>query len=74
MYGIVSLSESYSAIIQIKLLEKQRDPGSFTIPRAIGEHNFKKALCYLGASINLIPLSMVKNLKLGELTPTMFSL
>ena len=66
-YGIVTLSKSYSVIIQIKLLEKQRDLGSFTIPCAIGEHNFKKALCYLGASINLMPVSMVKKLKLGEL-------
>ena len=30
--GIVSLYENYSAIIQRKLLEKLRDPSSFTIP------------------------------------------
>ena len=43
-YGTVSLSENYSAIIQRKLPEKLRDPDSFTIPYAIGEHTFKNAL------------------------------
>ena len=73
-YGTVSLSKNFSAIIQRKLQEKQRDPSNFTIPCAIGEHNFKKALCDLGASINLMPLSVVKKLNLGELTPTTLSL
>ena len=73
-YGIISLSENYSTIIQRKLPEKQRDLGSFTIPCAISEHNFKKALCDLGASINLVLLSVVKKLNLGELTRTTLSL
>ena len=33
-----------------------------------------KALCDSGASINLIPLSVVKRLSLGELTPTTMTL
>ena len=66
-YRTVSLLENRSAIIQRRLPEKLRDPSSFTIPCAIGEHYFKKALCDLGTSINLIPLSLVKNLNLGEL-------
>ena len=61
-------------MIQRKLPEKLRDLGIFSIPCAIGEHTFKKALCDVGASINLMPLSIVKNLNLGELTPTTFSL
>ena len=73
-YGTISLSESFSAIIQRKLPKKQRDPSSFTSPCAIGEHTFKKALCDLGDSINLMPLSMVKEQNLGELTPTTLSL
>ena len=72
-YGIVSLLEKCSAIIQRKLLEKLRDPSSVTIAYAIGEHTFKKALCDLGASINLMLLSVVKKLNLGELTPTTLS-
>ena len=33
-----------------------------------------KALCDFGASINLMPLSVVKRLSLGQLTPTTLSL
>ena len=33
-----------------------------------------KALCDSGASINLMPLSVVKRLSLGELTPTIMTL
>ena len=51
-----------------------KDPGSFTIPYTIGKYEFQKALCDLGASINLIPLSVVKRLSLGELTLTAITL
>nr|XP_016443955.1 PREDICTED: uncharacterized protein LOC107769263 [Nicotiana tabacum] len=40
--------------------EKLSDPGSFTIPCTIGNFAFAKALCDLGASINLIPLAIYK--------------
>ena len=73
-WGIVSLSEKCSTIIQRKLLEKLKDMRSFTISCVIGEHTFNKALCDLGASINLMPLSVVKKRKLGELMPTTLSL
>ena len=36
------------------------------MPCAFGETVFEKALCDLGASINLMPLSIYKRLKLGE--------
>ena len=51
-----------------------KDPGSFTIPCSIGKYEFKKALCDSGASINLMPLSVVQRLSLGELTPTAITL
>ena len=51
-----------------------KDPGSFTIPCSIGNYEFKKALCDFGISINLMPLSVVKRLSLGELTPTTITL
>ena len=47
-----------------------KDPGSFTIPCTIEEFEFQKALCDLGASINLMPYSIAKKLSLGEITPT----
>ena len=72
--GTVNLSKNCNAIIQRKFPEKLKDPGSFTIPCIIGEHTFSKALCDLGASINLMPLLVAKKLNLGEITPTTLSL
>ena len=51
-----------------------KDPSSFTIPCSIGKYEFKKALCDSGASINLMPLSVMQRLSLGELTPTAITL
>ena len=72
--GIVNLTTTCSAIIQQKLQAKMKDPGSFTIPCSIGKHEFKKALCDSGASINLMPLLVVQRLSLGELTPIAITL
>ena len=72
--GIVNLTATCSAVIQQKLLAKMKDPRCFTIPCSIGKYEFKKALCDSGASINLMPLSMVQRLSLGELTPTAITL
>ena len=47
-----------------------KDPGSFPIPCSIGKYEFKKDLCDSGASINLMALSVVQRLSLGELTLT----
>ena len=51
-----------------------KDPCSFTIPCAIGNEVFERALCDLGANINLIPWSIFKKLKLGEACPTTVTL
>ena len=72
--GIVNLTATCSAIILQKLPAKMKDPGSFTIPCSIGKCEFKKALCDFGASINLMSLSVVQRLSLGELTPTAITL
>ena len=70
----MNLAATCSAVIQQKLPAKMKDPGSFTIPCSIGKYEFKKALCDSGASINLMPLSVVQRLSLGELTPTAITL
>ena len=72
--GIVSLTETCSVVIQKTLPKKMQDPGSFIIPCKIWDANMGKALCDFGASINLMPLSVVKRLTLGELTPTAMTL
>ncbi|KAJ9535332.1 hypothetical protein OSB04_un001557 [Centaurea solstitialis] len=69
-HATVALTEECSAIIQNKLPQKLKDPGSFTIPIQIGVSTFGKALCDLGASINLMPLSIFRKLGLGEVQPT----
>nr|XP_009606655.1 uncharacterized protein LOC104100976 [Nicotiana tomentosiformis] len=53
-----------------ELPQKLKDPGSFTIPVRIGEIDVGRALCDLGASINLMPLSVFKQLGLGAPRPT----
>ena len=73
-YGTIALTEKCSAILQKKLPPKLQDPGSFAIPFSIGNRVFGKALCDLGASINLMSLSMFKRLKLGEPKLTTISL
>ncbi|GJY25351.1 reverse transcriptase domain-containing protein, partial [Tanacetum coccineum] len=68
------LNEHCSAVILNKLLKKHRDPGKFLIPCDFLGMDECLALADLGASINLIPLSMWKKLSLPELTPTCMTL
>ena len=73
-FETVNLTEECSAILQRKLPQKLKDPGSFTIPCTIGNAIFERALCDLGASINLMPLSIFRRLGLGEAHPTTVTL
>ena len=73
-FETVNLTEECSAILHRKLPQKLKDPASFTIPCTIGTAIFERALCDLGASINLIPLSIFKRLGLGEARPTTVTL
>ncbi|KAJ9167256.1 hypothetical protein P3X46_021920 [Hevea brasiliensis] len=70
----VALTEECSAILQRKLPPKLKDPGSFSIPCHIGESCSTKALCDLGASVSLMPLSIYEKLNMGDLKPTHISL
>ncbi|XP_049385892.1 uncharacterized protein LOC125850010 [Solanum stenotomum] len=60
----------YRAIATISLVQKKEDPGAFTILCTIRSIKFAKALCDLGASINLMPLAIYKKLGLGVPRPT----
>ncbi|KAL5569743.1 hypothetical protein UlMin_026318 [Ulmus minor] len=55
-FETVALTRECSAAFQSKLPPKLQDPGSFTIPCSIGGQYCGKALCDLGASINLMPM------------------
>ncbi|XP_047942870.1 uncharacterized protein LOC125189658 [Salvia hispanica] len=70
----VNLTESCSAIIQKKLPAKMKDPRSFTISCIVGDSQVGKALCDLGASINLMTFSFFQKLKIGTLRPTTITL
>ncbi|GKC22054.1 reverse transcriptase domain-containing protein [Tanacetum coccineum] len=67
------VSENCSAVILKKLPEKLGDPGKFLIPCGFSELKCK-ALADLGASINLMPLSVWKELGLPELISTQMTL
>nr|GEX26238.1 reverse transcriptase domain-containing protein [Tanacetum cinerariifolium] len=67
------LNENCSAVILKKLPKKLRDLGKFLIPCGFSELKCK-ALADLGASINLMPLSVWKNLGLPDLIPTRMTL
>nr|GFB83860.1 reverse transcriptase domain-containing protein [Tanacetum cinerariifolium] len=66
----VSLNENCSAMLFKKLPAKLGDPGKFLIPCDFPGMEICHALADLGASINLMPLSIWKKLSLPELTPT----
>ena len=68
------LTEQVSAIIQSKNPVKYKDPGSPTISVNIGGNCIDKSLLDLGASVNLLPYSVYKQLGLGELKPTNITL
>nr|GEZ56833.1 reverse transcriptase domain-containing protein [Tanacetum cinerariifolium] len=67
------LNENCSAVILKKLPEKLGDPGKFLIPCGFSELKCK-ALADLGASINLMPLSVWKTFGLPDLIPTRMTL
>ncbi|GJR54439.1 reverse transcriptase domain-containing protein [Tanacetum coccineum] len=68
------LNEHCSAVILNKLPKKLGDPGKFLIPCDFPGMDECLALADLGASINLMPLSVWKKLSLPELTPTCMTL
>nr|GFA20095.1 reverse transcriptase domain-containing protein [Tanacetum cinerariifolium] len=64
------LNENCSAVVLKKLPEKLGDPRRFLIPCDFSEFNNCLALEDLGESINLMPLSIWKKLKLPTLNDT----
>ncbi|KAL4344268.1 hypothetical protein AHAS_Ahas11G0161400 [Arachis hypogaea] len=70
----ILLTEECRVLIQKGFPPKLEDPGSFLLPCTIGELTITKAMCDLGASINLIPSSLVKKLHIEEVKPVQISL
>lgn len=65
-FEIVALTHECSTMLQESIPAKMKDSGSFTISCSIGSVVIGKALCDLGASINLMPLSMLKKLGINS--------
>ncbi|RDX82170.1 hypothetical protein CR513_37072, partial [Mucuna pruriens] len=63
-------SKQVSALIQLAMPKKCRDPNTFTVPCTIGDYTFVDAMLDLGALINVMPSSMYKSLNFGDLEPT----
>ncbi|KAG8485698.1 hypothetical protein CXB51_019008 [Gossypium anomalum] len=70
----VELNAVCSAILQNKLPNKLKDPRSFTIHCLIGSLDVNHALANLGASINVMPYKMFKQLGLGKPKQTRMSI
>jgi len=70
----VMLTAECSAILQNEMPPKLKDPGSFSIPCVIGKYVIDRAICDLGASISLMPISLCEKLNLGELRQTKMSI
>nr|GEY40184.1 reverse transcriptase domain-containing protein [Tanacetum cinerariifolium] len=68
------LNEHCSTVFLKKLPEKLGDPGKFLIPCDFLGMDECLALADLGASINLMPLSVWNKLSLPQLTPTLMTL
>ncbi|XP_052290887.1 uncharacterized protein LOC127900301 [Citrus sinensis] len=73
-FETVALTQENSHMLQSKIPTKLKDPGSFTIPCSVGTRYAGRALCDLGASINLMPLYVFKQLGVGECRPTTVTL
>nr|GEW11093.1 reverse transcriptase domain-containing protein [Tanacetum cinerariifolium] len=68
------MNEHCSAVILNKLPKKLGEPGKFIIPCEFPRMDECLALANLGASLNLMPLSVWEGLSLPELTPTCMTL
>ncbi|XP_026424454.1 uncharacterized protein LOC113320771 [Papaver somniferum] len=67
---VMYVGENASAYLQKKLPPKLKDPGSFTIPCTIGTTRSDRALLDLGATINVMTVSIYESLDLGPFKDT----
>ncbi|KAL1568840.1 hypothetical protein AAHA92_00397 [Salvia divinorum] len=69
--GKIVIGENVSAVIQKrKLPSKRTDPRMFTLPITIGDVKIEHAICDLGASINVLPLSVYQKLSGAKMVDT----
>ncbi|GJW23153.1 MAK10-like protein [Tanacetum coccineum] len=66
----IELGKYGSAFIQGKIPEKMKDPELFILPCSLGDSKPFDTLTNLGSCVNLIPLYLLKKLKIGLLEET----
>ncbi|XP_021743980.1 uncharacterized protein LOC110710024 [Chenopodium quinoa] len=71
---LVEVGKCYSALIHNDLPKKMKNPSNLSIPCKINGKLFQNTLCDLGAIVRIIPYSVFRKLKLGELLPTNMTL
>ncbi|XP_043807659.1 uncharacterized protein LOC122722072 [Manihot esculenta] len=62
----IKVGENVSVVLQRKFPQKYKDKGMFVISRKFGNLEIKKAMCDLGASINIMPLSVYLSLDAAD--------
>ena len=68
------LTKKLDDLTRQRLPQKRQDLGKFSIPCTLGTMTFEKALCDLGSSINLMPLSVMEKLGIIEVQAARISL
>ncbi|XP_019225549.1 PREDICTED: uncharacterized protein LOC109207121 [Nicotiana attenuata] len=68
IFETIKVTHQVSAIVH-SMAPKLEDPDAFMIPCTIGSTDFAKAICDLGASINLMPYPVFKTLGIGKQRP-----
>ncbi|KAL7606197.1 hypothetical protein Lser_V15G19232 [Lactuca serriola] len=66
----VKVGENVSAVLQKWLPKKCKDPDVFTVPCKMGNLFVPRAMLDLGASINVLPYSSNKTMRIGPLSKT----
>nr|XP_027082386.1 uncharacterized protein LOC113704710 [Coffea arabica] len=66
----IKVDENVSAVLQRKLPQKCKDPGMFTVACIIRQKRIERRMLDLGASINIMPLTIFRALNLGPLKDT----
>ncbi|XP_074282899.1 uncharacterized protein LOC141607449 [Silene latifolia] len=69
-HELVASREECNSVTTNEVPAKLDDSGSFSIPCTVGNQKVDRALCDLGTSVSVIPLTIVKKLDVTNLTRT----
>ncbi|XP_060202230.1 uncharacterized protein LOC132630689 [Lycium barbarum] len=69
-HDTVIVTHHVSSILSTTVVQRKEGPGAFTISCSVNYHDFSRALCDNGTSINLMSLAIYKKSGLGMLRPT----